>query len=53
VPATLWLTTSGEACGRPAAADFASETFCARPLAWNSALQRFDYAPLTAARIVE
>jgi hypothetical protein len=48
--ATLWLGVSSEACGKPAAADFASESFCERPLQWNSATRRFDYAPLATIR---
>lgn len=48
--ATLWLVVSGEACGKPPAADFASESFCDRPLQWNPATRRFDYAQLATVR---
>lgn len=48
----LWLTVMGQACGQPAARDFASERFCERPLRWNARTGRFDYAPLSMARML-
>jgi hypothetical protein len=51
--ATLWLGTSAERCGRPRAETFAEESFCDRPLAWNAAAARFDFAPLATVRPIE
>lgn len=51
--AKLWLTVSGEQCGKKRAADFASESFCDRPLAWNAGKQSFDYAPVSTVRMIE
>lgn len=51
--AKLWLTVSGAQCGKKPAADFASESFCDRPLAWNAGKQSFDYAPVSAVRMIE
>lgn len=51
--ARLWLTVSGGACGKPQAADFASESFCERPIAWNAKKQAFDYAPLSTVKMIE
>lgn len=49
----LWLTTMGEQCGRPPAANFASESFCNRAITWNGATQRFEYAPVSTVRMIE
>ncbi len=51
--ARLWLTVSAGQCGKPPAKDFASENFCDRPVVWNPATKKFDYAPVTAARMLE
>ncbi len=51
--ARLWLTVSGGQCGKPPAKDFASENFCDRPVLWNPATKKFDYAPVTAVRTIE
>ena len=51
--ARLWLTVSGLACGKEPAPDFASESFCERPLAWNAKTQVFDYAPLSTVKMIE
>lgn len=51
--ARLWLTVSGAACGKPQAADFASESFCERPIAWNVQKQSFDYAPVSTVKMIE
>lgn len=51
--AKLWLTVSGAQCGRKPARDFASETFCDRPLVWNAPAKKLEYAPVAAARIVQ
>lgn len=51
--AKLWLTVSGAECGKKPAADFASESFCERPLAWNAGKQGFEYAPVSTVRRVE
>ncbi len=50
--AKAWLTVSGENCGRPPAPDFASEAFCERPIAWNAQDGRFDFAPVSAVRMI-
>lgn len=51
--AKIWLTVAGAQCGKKPARDFASETFCDRPLVWNAAAKKLAYAPVTAVRIVE
>jgi len=51
--ARLWLTVSGEQCGKKPAVDFASENFCDRPILWNPATKKFDYAPVTTVRMIE
>jgi hypothetical protein len=51
--AKLWLTVSGAQCGKKPAADFASEAFCDRALAWNATTNKFDYAPVSTIRMVE
>jgi hypothetical protein len=51
--AKLWLTVSAEACGKKAAANFASETFCDRAVVWNSKTQAFDYAPVSTVRMIQ
>jgi len=49
----LWLTVSGAQCGKPPAPDFASESFCERPLVWNAKRDKMEYAPLSTVRMVE
>ena len=51
--ARLWLTVAGEACGRKPAPDFASESFCDRPIAWNAAGRKFAYAPVSTVRMIQ
>jgi hypothetical protein len=51
--AKLWLTTSGAGCGKPPAADFASESFCERPLVWDAQAKKFVYAPVSSVRMIE
>jgi hypothetical protein len=51
--ARLWVGVSGANCGKPPAKDFASESFCDRPLAWNAGQRRFDYAPVSAAKMLQ
>lgn len=51
--ARLWLTVTGEQCGRPPARDFASEAFCERAIEWNPVTGRFDYAPVGTVRMIE
>ena len=51
--ARLWLTVSGERCGKARAADFVSENFCERYVEWNRATQRFDYAAAGTARAIQ
>lgn len=51
--ARLWLTVSGGQCGQKQAATFAEEKFCERPLAWNPAARRFDFAPVSAVRMLQ
>ena len=51
--AKLWLTTSGEGCGRRPAASFASEAFCDRAILWNDATKKFAYAPVSTVRMIE
>ncbi len=49
----LWLTVAGEKCGKKPAANFASENFCERPLAWTAKTKKLDYAPVSAAKMIE
>jgi hypothetical protein len=49
----LWLTVAGGDCGKPPAADFASEAFCERPLAWNAAARKFEFAPVSAIKMIQ
>lgn len=51
--AKLWLTVSGQACGKKPARDFASENFCERALVWNAKTKKFDYAPVSTVRMIE
>jgi hypothetical protein len=51
--AKVWLTVSAERCGKKPAKDFASENFCDRPLVWNAGAQRFDFAPVSAVRMIQ
>ncbi len=51
--AKLWLTVSGAQCGKKPAQDFASESFCDRPLVWNAKAAKFEYAPVSAVRVIE
>jgi len=51
--AKLWLTSSGEQCGRPPAPDFASESFCDRAIDWNAGTGHFDHAPAATVRMIE
>lgn len=50
--AKLWLAVMGAQCGKKPAKDFASETFCERPLLWDSAKRKFDYAPVSSVKIL-
>jgi hypothetical protein len=49
----LWLTLSGQGCGKPPAPDFAHENFCDRKLVWNAGSKKFDYAPVSTVRMIE
>ena len=49
----LWLTVAGRDCGKPSAPDFASESFCERPLAWSAVKRAFDSPPLSAVKMIE
>ena len=49
---TLWLTTSGQACGRPPAATFAEETFCERAVVAQGPA-KFEFAPVSTVRMIE
>jgi len=51
--ARLWLSVSGQQCGRKPAADFASESFCERYIAWNAKAQKFDYAPVSTVKMIQ
>lgn len=53
VAAKLWITVSGADCGRKPAANFASESFCDRPLAWNGKTGKFDWAPVSSVRMIQ
>lgn len=49
---TLWLTTSGEGCGRPPAASFAEESFCERAIAAQGS-GKFEFAPVNTVRMIQ
>lgn len=49
----LWLTVSGQECGRKAAADFASESFCDRYVQWSAKTQKFDFAPVSTVKMIQ
>jgi hypothetical protein len=51
--AKLWLGVSGARCGKPPAKDFASEAFCDRPLVWDAKTKKFEYAPVSAVRMIQ
>ena len=51
--AKLWLGVSGAECGKPPAKDFASESFCDRPLAWNAGQRKFEFAPVSAVKMLQ
>jgi hypothetical protein len=51
--AKVWLTTSGAACGKPPAPEFASESFCERSLLWDAKARKFGYAPVSTVRMIE
>jgi hypothetical protein len=50
--AQLWLDVMGQSCGHKPAADFASENFCSRALAWNAKSRKFDFAPVSTVRMI-
>ena len=49
----VWVTMAAERCGRPKAASFSEESFCERAIVWNAAVRRFEYAPVSAVRMIE
>jgi hypothetical protein len=49
----LWLTVMGTNCGKKPAKDFASETFCDRPVVWNAKAQNFEFAPVSTVRLIQ
>lgn len=51
--AKLWLTVSGQQCGKKPARDFASENFCDRALVWNAKTSKFDYAPVATVKMIQ
>ena len=51
--ASLWLTVSGERCGKAPAQDFANENFCDRAIVWNAGTRKFDFAPVATVRMIE
>jgi len=51
--AKLWLSVSGAGCGKKPAADFASESFCERPLQWNSKTNKLEYAPVSTVKMIQ
>jgi hypothetical protein len=49
----LWLSVSGAGCGKKPAQDFASESFCERPLTWNAKTQKFEFAPVSTVKMIQ
>jgi hypothetical protein len=50
---TLWLTLSDPQCGRRSGADFASASFCERPVQWNAKAGKFELAPVSTIKMVQ
>lgn len=48
----LWVF-AGEGCGKKPAASFSQEAFCERPIAWNAAKKKFEYAPVPTVRMIQ
>jgi hypothetical protein len=48
--ARIWLTLSGEGCGKKKARFHDEENFCDRPLVWNTETKKVELAPLSQAR---
>jgi hypothetical protein len=46
----IWLTLSGEGCGKKKARFHDDESFCDRPLVWNEASKKVELAPVSEAR---
>jgi len=44
----LWVTVSGEDCGKAPAATFSEESFCDRAIVWNAAAGKFNIEPISA-----
>lgn len=49
----LWLSVSGQQCGKKPAKTFAEESFCERPIAWNAKAKKFQYAPVSTVKMVQ
>lgn len=49
----LWLTVSGQECGKKPAKTFAEEKFCERPLVWSDKTKKFDWAPVSAVKMMQ
>jgi hypothetical protein len=50
--ARVWLTLTGEGCGKQKARFFSDETYCDRPLAWTEKSKKVELAPVSAAKPV-
>jgi hypothetical protein len=46
----IWLTLTGEGCGKKKARFFSDESYCDRPLVWNETSKKIELAPLTSAK---
>lgn len=51
--ARIWVTVMARECGKKPAKDFASESFCERPLNWNAKEKKFSWAPVREARMIQ
>lgn len=49
----LWLTVSGQECGKKPAKTFGEESFCERPIVWNDKTKKFDWAPVSTVKMVQ
>jgi hypothetical protein len=51
--ARIWVTVMARECGKRSAKDFASESFCDRPLNWSAKDKKFVWAPVREAKMVQ
>jgi|GEM_PF-4659859 hypothetical protein len=50
---TVFVFASAQAAAPKLPATFAEEAFCERPIAWNAKTGKFDFAPVSAIKMVQ